>query len=81
MQELEHRVNALEEAIKMQVGSANSAGCQALNKVLGARIPTILLHRRRSFGDISGHFGHATPEASSSDTKAAFEAIREAEIE
>ena len=58
IQELEHRVNALEEAIKTEVGSANFVVCQALNKA-GARIPTILLHRRRSFGDIPGCFGRA----------------------
>ena len=45
IQELERRVNALEEAIKTEVGNANSVGYQALNKVLRARIPTILLHR------------------------------------
>ena len=44
MQEFEHCVNALEEAIKMEVGNPNPVGSQALNKVLGARILTILLH-------------------------------------
>jgi hypothetical protein len=81
IQELERRVNALEEAIKMEVCSANLAGCQALNKVLGACIPTILLHRRRSFDDIPGLLAVPTPEPTSLDTKAAFESIREAEIE
>ena len=57
IQELERRVNALEEAIKTEVGSPNPVGCQGLNKVLGARIPTILLHRGRSFDDIPGRFG------------------------
>ena len=59
IQELECHVNALEEAIKMEVGSANPVGCRALNKVLGARIPTILLHQGRSFGNIPEHFGCA----------------------
>ena len=81
IQELKRRVNALEEAIKTEVGSANLVRCQALNKVLGARIPTILLHRRESFGDIPGRLAVPTPEATSLDTKAAFESIRQAEIE
>jgi hypothetical protein len=59
VRELERRVNALEEAIKAEVCNANPVGCQALSSVLGARIPTILLHPGRSFGDIPGCFDGA----------------------
>jgi hypothetical protein len=69
IQEFEHRVNALDEAIKTEVSSANPVGCQALNKVLGTRIPTIFLH-----GDLLAiYLAVPRPEATSLDTKAAFE--------
>jgi hypothetical protein len=63
IQELERRVNALDEAIETEVGGADFVGCQALNKALGARIPTFLLHRGRSFGNIPGCFGRAHTRA------------------
>jgi len=59
LQELELRVNALDEAIETEVGSTDLVGYQALNKVLGGRTPTFLLHRGRSFGNIPGRFGCA----------------------